>query len=860
VPFDTSFGNSALGAWENDEFGLPAFRYDGCTSGACTEPNDVFHQLGNGTVTALAHAGGYVELFSAKTFYRFMNHYDPAAKNLAGGFGWIRDGGDVWSTLYDDRPPSASYERRFGMGYFKKTIEHGDLRVEQYVYAAPGTDEALLEHVAFTNLGKTKKAVSYVDYWDVAWWLLRYDNVVTPASGYDPALVKTSYDRTRGVLKAVSQSDPHDADVPSLTTDPSPKATFVAWLGGAPDTFDTVQDAFFGAGNSTLPDAVRVGALTGSVDASGTLSNGEAALVTGKSFSLDPGEHHELDILYGVAPRGEEDTVIARYQSGEHNRLPGVARDWAERIPRVDLPTKPWVNREMAWSAYYLLSGMVREDFFDTRVINQGSFYQYVWGANAGPRASLRHLFPIIYLEPEAAREVLVYYLRAMSDAGEVPYATAGYGAWQPFGFQPSDSSLWLLWAAAEYVNATRDFAFLHEMEDFYCAARRGGCGSATVYDMLKRAYAFQKGVVGTGGHGLIRLMNSDWDDTLVSGGADAAKTHELGESTMNTALALIAYPKLAALADHEGDATFATSVRSDTASLGTAMAAEWRGDFFNRAYATAADGSPIEVGAENLWLASNAMALLAEGALSTDQATRLVAKMRSDLFDPSPLGLAAAGAPITPGLGTAGFWYSLAGPAVEGLARLEVPDARALAWSAFLAQTLAGHAETYPDIWYGTFSGPDMYYTPLDAPTPPAPGETWCFIPKTLCMADFPVTNMFSHSEPLLSSLRMVGVTVDEQGLTIDPALPLDTFSWQSRVLSVGYTPTEAHGTVSTLGDDVLELRVRPPSKVSLDRVAVRVGEHDVPFTSDQGKVRFELPVKAGSIASWSVGNDPPR
>jgi hypothetical protein len=442
----------------------------------------------------------------------------------------------------------------------------------------------------------------------------------------------------------------------------------------------------------------------------------------------------------------------------------------------------------MVWSAYYLLSGMLREDFFATRVINQGSIYLYDWGANAGPRAALRHVLPVIYLEPESAREVIVYYLRAMRPDGQLSYATAGYGGWQPFGFEPSDSSLWLLWAASEYVLATRDFAFLDETYDFYCDEGRGRCGSATAYEMLKRSYEYQVGVVGTGSHGLIRLLDSDWDDFLTSFSSevDPDRTKEIGESTMNTAIALVCYPGFAALAERHGDVDFARSVRATRDALAGALAAQWRGDFFNRAYVYTSDDRPIEVGAENLWLASNGIALLGDPALAPDQWERLVARMRSDLLDPSPLGLASQGAPITPGLGVAGFWYSLAGPALEGLARLrDVPGARSLAWEAFRRQTLAGHAETYPDVWYGTWSGPDMYFTPLDAAPPTSyPGQTWCF-PGVLCMQDFPVTNAFSHSEALIGSVRMAGLRADADGLAIDPALPFDDFEWSSRAFT---------------------------------------------------------------------------
>src|SRR5262245_24522899 len=215
--FDNSFGGSSLGTWIDDEIGLPAFRYDGCTGVPCaSEPADAFHQLGNGHVTAIAHSDGHVELFTAKTFYRVANRYDEAGRNYGGGFGWVRDGDEIWSTLYEDRPPDASYERVFGMGYVKKTVEHGGLLVEQYVSSPQGSDEVLLEHLIVTNVSTQAKTIRYFDYWDVAWWLLRHTDPITRTSIYDPARVRTSFDAERRTLKAVSLAEPGDLDVPSV--------------------------------------------------------------------------------------------------------------------------------------------------------------------------------------------------------------------------------------------------------------------------------------------------------------------------------------------------------------------------------------------------------------------------------------------------------------------------------------------------------------------------------------------------------------------------------------------------------------------------------------------------------------------
>src|SRR5262249_6068201 len=158
--------------------------------------------------------------------------------------------------------------------------------------------------VVFTNRSSAKKAITYFDYWDVAWWLVRYDTPVTSASAYDAAHVVTSYDAARAAFTAVGDAAPGDPDVPSLVADPSPQSAWVAWLGGAPYRFDTVGSAFFGAGDRKLPDAVRAGSATNSVDASGALANDAALFVGEKGLSLEPGEERVIDVVYGIAPRG----------------------------------------------------------------------------------------------------------------------------------------------------------------------------------------------------------------------------------------------------------------------------------------------------------------------------------------------------------------------------------------------------------------------------------------------------------------------------------------------------------------------------------------------------------------------------
>jgi hypothetical protein len=841
-----SYGGGHHGQWVLDDFGLPAYRYTGCAPDRlpCIPTEDAVHQLGNDGVNALAHSGGYVELYGARSYHRFANRYDESKNAFAGGFGWVRDGDETWSTLWADRPPTSRYERTFGAGYFEKVIEHRGLALEHWIYLTEGEDAVVREHLVFTNRSPERKTITYFDYWDVAWWLPRALEGQKSPSAYDPATVATRYDRPRGVLEALSEAAPGDVERPDLLNDPVPQASFVAYLEGAPDAFETVQSAFFGNGSRALPQSIARGRLRNGTQPTG-LPNPDAVLATQKSFVLAPGEQRVLDIAFGLAPRGEQRAVVARARSGPAFALPRIAAKWRATMPRVSFPGVPWLGREMAWSYYYLRSGLLREDFFGARVLNQGSIYLYEWGTNAGPRSTFRHLLPFVYFEPALAKESLLYFLRAMKPNGDMPYSTSGHGAWNTQGFNPSDQTFWLLAAATEYLYATRDFGLLDERIDFWCEAGRGRCGSATVYEALVAAYRFAKYGVATGDHGLVRLLHSDWDDFLVRLAGDPVTTATRGESTMNTALALATYPAFASLAERRGDLATATSVRADVEALQGAMQAQWRGDHFNRGYTFAAPDAPQEMGASTLWVASNGIALQVPGLLQPDESHALAARIERDNLLPSPGGLAAIGSAVFE-RGTPGNWYSLTGPTVEGLL---AHGERDLAWRTFLGQTLANHAATYPAYWYGIWTGPDMYFTPLDQLAGlGVAGSTWCF--PSICMAHLPATNMFAHSEPLLGSLRVAGLRADARGAVLDPAVP-GPFSWTSPSFGIVYGNEVALGWTRAIADDAPIYRVRiPPGLRGTPRVTV--GGATVSASVEGGFAVFTVPLRRGAYASW--------
>ena len=112
------------------------------------------------------------------------------------------------------------------------------------------------------------------------------------------------------------------------------------------------------------------------------------------------------------------------------------------------------------------------------------------------------------------------------------------------------------------------------------------------------------------------------------------------------------------------------------------------------------------------------------------------------------------------------------------------------LAWDEWKKNSLAMHAEAYPEIWYGVCSGPDYYNSVLsrypgqtmfsEAPSPDHKtqgelGFNW---------TDFPVMNMHPHAWPLYSAAKLLGLEFHERGVSFKPGLPLTEYELTSPLL----------------------------------------------------------------------------
>src|SRR5256885_13367095 len=167
------YGSGYFGEWIEDEFGLPAFHYTcdqahdpkavtGVNPGMLS-PTEHIHQVGNDRIIAIASNYGQVRVRQDEGAPKFLNDYAPERGAFAGGFGYLVDGKMMLSTLYPG--PAKSFDRVFGIGYFRKKVANQSYSVDHIIVAPFGDDPVLISQIKVTNTGAAEAQLRWVEYW-----------------------------------------------------------------------------------------------------------------------------------------------------------------------------------------------------------------------------------------------------------------------------------------------------------------------------------------------------------------------------------------------------------------------------------------------------------------------------------------------------------------------------------------------------------------------------------------------------------------------------------------------------------------------------------------------------------------------
>ncbi len=447
-------------------------------------------------------------------------------------------------------------------------------------------------------------------------------------------------------------------------------------------------------------------------------------------------------------PAGGSATVWFRFGVDDGSELVDAAALYdgslaglRERLPSAYAERAPEAAAEIPWHAALLTGGACVDGVLGGHTLDQGSAYSFRHGFNGAARDPLQHAMPLVYSEPDLALSVLRNTCAWGSPDGDLPYALDGRKQPWTQAFRPSDQNLWALWLAAEYAAATGDLAAFGRLVPYHPVH---GAKPVSLAENLRRQFRFFVDEVGLGEHGHVRLLNADWNDLAIrESGADSELMATHGESVLNSAMAAWVLPVYAGLAARLGDADTATAARAYAEELRRRVADEWTGQWFRRAY-----GPGAVVGEDVLWLEAQPWAILC-GAADPAQARALLATIDQTCRTGSPLGARIR----RPGP----IWLSINMTLIWAAARYD-PE---LAWDEWRRMSLHAHSVAYPDIWSGVLSGPDSYLEPESA----RPGQTWVLPDLGAAMQAYPVANLHSHSQPLLSYLRLLGVEPTADG-----------------------------------------------------------------------------------------------
>jgi len=850
-----SYGDSNFGHWVLDEFNLPAFTYT-CnqidderakyiTSGKKTRTTH-WHQVGNDRITAIATNDGYIQLFCGKRDFKWINYYHPETRNYSGGFGYIKEGKDHWNTFYLDKPINSNFERVFGISYYKKSLEYQEIKCKQTLFAPFGEDEVLISEIEIFNMGSTKRELSYYEYWDI--------NLHIIGKQTEPfGKLSTSFEPDFKALLVTSDQNNDDL-------------IFLSAIGQTPISgFDTDKEAFFGKGDRVNPERVIENSCANSIISLSKPSGGsEICLVIQSDIKIDPGHSKKLYYIFGYGKRDLIIQTIKKYEEVK-NPLKTSLEKWRNETPILNTPADKWVGRELAWGYYYTRSASFYSDFFSCHIITQGSNYQYIAGINGSVRDNAQHAMPMVYMHPELARETIRFMCMSQNAKdGELSQGYTNERKWnnsfsfllgfnKPTSLNASDLDLWFLWLTTEYTLATRDLDFLKEIVPYFNSTIE-----KPVYEHLKDAFDHLVNKVGTGTHDLIKVRTGDWNDILLFASFKRIPlTILFGESVLNTAMATWVLNYFAQLVEIVGDKNFTKLVRDHSKIYKKVVNKEFNGKWFNRGYFGI---GKVLGGVDRIFLESNIWALIS-GSSTEEQAREVVHNVQDMLDARSKIGPPVCyppfGKPMSkfwpPGQSeNGGIWPSLLGPLTWAYKCQGFKD---LAWTNFKKMMLAKHAEIYPDIWFGVWSGPDTYNSFMSSERE---GET--LLSQTsnriLNKMDFPVMCTHVHAQPLYYMLKIAGIQPSYKGFVVDPGFPFNEFSLETKLFGVSYREDSCNGYYYGMNHckSKLILQIRPPKKLMEKKIVVKVNSNEVRYWESDEFLNFKIPIVEGKKTTWNV------
>jgi len=850
----SSAGSGAFGRWIQDPFGLPAYRYVPPEDEALSRYNitwngrpavatDHWHQVGNFRIAAMAYVDGRLRFFDATRGPKWVSREGRYQVNI--------DGHEVME-------PKAPLI--FGMGYVQRENQSGDVTHVRTVFAPYGDLPVLMIEHRIENRSPFRKTVRVRETWDGGMQQITW----SPLGMY--GLLSDMSERVRDrLMRFFEQEATYNPDNNSIVVDTRARSGALPGPVGPPEEaaeadyypgslalmlLDGPANSF-GLERCPHEDASGLCTLPGDplnpVAGPFRADRGSVVAELTRELHLGPGEHARVRFAVAYDADAEMEGLLHRVSTDPALSLEETADQWKNTVlwsafsdGSSDHEELGAIAREMSWHGYYLLSAANYEEYSGVHTIDQGSAYGYLVGLRAAIRDNLLNAIAALPLRPELAREQIEYALQLMFfEDARLAYGVIGFGmpTDNMIHNNPSDLQMWLLWAIVEYVQLTRDFEFLNKQVRYYPVTSGE---SSTVLERMARIYTFVTEKTGIGEHGMLKMCTGDWPDGIPLVAMSLGRyDSEEAETSFSSAFAAYVFPRVADLL-RPLEPGLADQYQTLGEQLGEAVANMYNGSWFHRGW----NGLGSVFGAEILFFEHHPWILLS-GLASREQEESVLRNVQEKLKDPSMIGNRLSHPSLennflTESTGASSIWMAINGLFTWAAGHLD-PH---YAWRDLVANSMYRHAEVYPEIWYGIWSGPDVYM-PFDADHP---GETLNHFANA--MANFPLTNSNRHAIPLIALTKLAGVETTARGLLIDPVLPFNEFEYHTPQVGIAFLADTVSGHIDFEQPGNISVRL-PASLNDRPDLQVTVDGQTVSETRTGDWLEFEVP--AGRV-SWMV------
>lgn len=692
-----------IGFWKKDAAGLPCFQYTGAlpyreylSHGQKVKlPEDPWFLLGNYQLTVFTHVSGEYELITGQRSWGRVNQ--GKEKNSGVNRAELLVNGKKtelvgMNTLTAD---AEKCERSFGCGFADYAYTIDGIRVNRRLSVKPSFDpytgaSAMLCEVMLTNTTEQEAEIGYLEGVTANYKEIQYQGVPDGARKvqYTYEAYRKAEQNTAGI-----QIKAHCAD-PMLCANREDASLFEGF-----------PPALFMTGISNVAVSYEDRELLGTF---------RGSLLPGKSIRLQMIIGYSFE--YGVSNCADILKVLSAGETVAKDPVQSAyAADWLKILPAFENEKNDELRDELRWHAYNLEAMATYSEFYQETKIPQGTIYDYCWGQHASARDNFQHALPLVYYNPALAKSVIRYMFQRTTPFGEICLIEKGNGYVENDRYFTSDQQLYCLLLISEYLRVTGDHQLLHETVAPYPVA---GQKEMTILEFIQKVYLFLRDTVNVGSHGLVRLLNSDWNDTVYYVLKVPYNTVVLeGESHMNSAMAIsILQNLIPILREISGEESF----KKESAMIRTLCASMevYRKDVLDAFVKDLGDrtfprrmyfaGKPY--GEENMFLEPQGFTLqIAE--LTLEQKKTLYSEMQKRIYAGEKLGAREQQTPEFEddhyekgSRENGGFWWALNGPVIVAVNEFDHEEAMRLLQN----MSLYNYAKQFPQYWSSYWSAAD--------------------------------------------------------------------------------------------------------------------------------------------------------